>query len=168
MIKDKTVIETIGTALFGDSWMSQIAKNLNGLDGNAITRQAVQNWHRSDRVPLWAKNQLSKLAKKRLNDLIDLNNLFDNYESVVNSAIEHFLWWNQSKLDVSSVIYCKLTFETNDLGFDTHQAIITLDQPDCLQDWHTLKFEEKYFIRDMINIRDELKKKLSRSFAVSK
>ena len=65
----KTEIQTIGEALFGKSWMTQIAENLVGNDGNPITRQAVQNWHRHNRVPVWAKEQLKKLAAARLAEI---------------------------------------------------------------------------------------------------
>lgn len=164
----KTEIEIIGTALFGKSWMTQIAENLKDQNGEPITRQSVQNWHRHNRVPMWAKEQLKKLAAERLAEIQALNKSFDGYDFVVNEAIEKFLWWNQSKLSVDSEIYCKLEFTHDEFNNENHHATITLEKPSDLNDWHVLSFDEKHFMRDMINIRSELKKKLQRSFAVSK
>lgn len=164
----KTEIEIIGKALFGKSWMTQIAENLKDQNGESITRQSVQNWHRHNRVPMWAKDQLKKIASVRLSEIQELNKLFDNYDFVVNDAIESFLWWNQSKITIESSIYCKLEFSQDEFNNEQYHATITLEKPTDLGDWHVLNFDEKYFMRDMINIRNELKKKLQRIFAVSK
>lgn len=161
----KTEIQIIGEALFGKSWMTQIAENLKDQNGESITRQSVQNWHRHDRVPMWAKDQLKALAAARLNEIQELNKTFDNYDAEVNEAIEKFLWWNQSKITVESEIHCKLEFN-DDSKNEEYFATITLEKPSDLSDWHILSFDEKYFMRDMINIRAELKNKLQRSFAV--
>ena len=164
----KTEIQIIGEALFGKSWMSQVAENLKDQNGNSITRQSVQNWHRHNRLPVWAKDDLKKLAVKRLAEIQELNKSFDDYDFVVNEAIDNFLWWNQSKITVESKIYCKLEFSNDEFNNEKHHAVITLEKPTDLSDWHTLDFDEKYFMRDVINIRSELKKKLERSFAVEK
>lgn len=164
----KTEIQIIGEALFGKSWMTQIAENLKDQNGESITRQSVQNWHRHNRVPAWAKDQLKALAAARLAEIQALNKSFDDYDFVVNDAIESFLWWNQSKIAIESSIYCKLEFSHDEFNNEQHHATITLDKPIDQSGWHVLSFDEKYFLRDMINIRAELKKKLDRSFAVSK
>lgn len=164
----KTEIEIIGTALFGKSWMTQIAENLKDQNGESITRQSVQNWHRHNRVPMWAKEQLKKLAAVRLAEIQELNKSFDDYDFVVDEAIEKFLWWNQSKITIESSIYCKLEFSHDEFNNEQHHATITLEKPNDLGDWHMLNFDEKYFVRDMINIRSELKNKLQRSFAVAR
>lgn len=164
----KTEIQIIGEALFGKSWMSQIAENLKDQNGKAITRQSVQNWQRNNRVPLWAKEQLKTLATVRLNEIQALNKTFDNHDFIVSEAIEKFLAWSQSKITVESNIYCKLEFTHDEFNNEQHHATITLEKPTDLSDWHVLSFDEKYFLRDMINIRSELKEKLQRSFAVAK
>lgn len=164
----KTEIEIIGTALFGKSWMTQIAENLKDQNGESITRQSVQNWHRHNRVPMWAKEQLKVLAAVRLAEIQALSKTFDDYDFVVDEAIEKFLWWNQSKITIESSIYCKLEFTHDEFNNEQYHATITLEKPTDSSDWHVLNFGEKYFMRDMINIRNELKKKLQRSFAVSK
>ncbi|WP_347455684.1 hypothetical protein [Acinetobacter thermotolerans] len=164
----KTEIEIIGTALFGKSWMTQIAENLKDQNGESLTRQSVQNWHRHNRLPMWAKEQLKKLAAARLAEIQELNKTFDDYDFVIDEAIENFLWWNQSKITVESSIYCKLEFSHDEFNNEQHHAAITLEKPSDLNDWHILNFDEKYFMRDMINIRSELKNKLQRSFAVAK
>lgn len=164
----KTEIEIIGTALFGKSWMTQIAENLKDQNGESITRQSVQNWHRRNRVPVWAKEQLKVLVAVRLAEIQALSKTFDDYDFVVDKVIEKFLWWNQSKITIESSIYCKLEFSQDEFNNEQHHATITLEKPTDLSDWHVLDFDEKYFMRDMVNIRNELKKKLQRSFAVSK
>lgn len=164
----KTEIQIIGESLFGKSWMTQIAENLKDQKGESITRQSVQNWHRHNRVPAWAKEQLKALAAARLAEIQELNKTFDNYDVEVNEAVEKFLRWNQSKLSVDSEIYCKLEFTHDEFNNENHHATITLEKPSDLNDWHALSFDEKYFMRDMINIRSELKEKLQRSFAVPK
>lgn len=62
-------IETIGQAIFGKSWMAQIAANLKNAKGKPLTRQTVQNWHRRGKLPEWAKEQLETLVKKRENEI---------------------------------------------------------------------------------------------------
>ena len=100
----KTEIQIIGEALFGKSWMTQIAENLKDQNGESITRQSVQNWHRHNRVPMWAKEQLKVLAAVRLAEIQALSKTFDDYDFVVDEAIENFLWWNQSKITNESSI----------------------------------------------------------------
>ena len=92
----------------------------------------------------------------------------DNYDFIVDEAIKNFLWWNQSKITIESVIYCKLEFSHDDFNNEKYYVTITLKKPSNLNDWHVLSFDEKYFMRDMINIHSELKNKLQRSFAVYK
>lgn len=164
----KTEIQIIGEALFGKSWMTQISENLKDQKGESITRQSVQNWHRHNRVPVWAKEQLKTLAATRLAEIQAISRSFDDYDFVISEVIENFLWWNQSKITVESNIYCKLEFAYDEFNNENHHAMITLEKPTDLSDWHILSFDEKYFLRDMVNIRTELKKKLQRSFAVAK
>lgn len=163
----KTEIEIIGEALFGKSWMTQIAENLKNHHGETLDRQSVQNWHRRNSMPEWVKVELKELAKKRLNEIKEINNLFDNYDQAVDAAIKNFLWWNHVELNLESIIYCKLTFDLNESGYESYKAEITLDKPDELSGWQALDFDEKYFKRDLIYIRDELKKKLDRVFAIA-
>lgn len=65
----KSEIERIGTAMFGKSWMAQIAANLKNAKGEPLTRQTVQNWHRRGNLPDWAREQLETLVKKRENEI---------------------------------------------------------------------------------------------------
>ena len=59
-------IEKIGTALFGQSWMAQVASVLTNRNGESLSRQTVQSWHNRDNVPNWALQQLSVIANQRL------------------------------------------------------------------------------------------------------
>ena len=59
-------IEKIGTALFGKSWMAQVANVLTNSNGEQLSRQTVQSWHNRDNVPSWALQQLSVIANQRL------------------------------------------------------------------------------------------------------
>lgn len=59
-------IEKIGTALFGQSWMAQVASVLTNSNGEQLSRQTVQSWHNRDNVPTWALQQLSVIANQRL------------------------------------------------------------------------------------------------------
>ena len=59
-------IEKIGTALFGQSWMAQVASVLTNSNGEQLSRQTVQSWHNRDNVPMWALQQLSVVANQRL------------------------------------------------------------------------------------------------------
>ncbi len=62
-------IETIGTALFGQSWMSQVASVLTNENGQGLSRQTVQSWHNRDNLPQWAKAELKSIAAKRKNEV---------------------------------------------------------------------------------------------------
>ena len=59
-------IEKIGQALFGQSWMAQVASVLTNSNGESLSRQTVQSWHNRDNVPNWALQQLSTVANQRL------------------------------------------------------------------------------------------------------
>ncbi|WP_019520465.1 hypothetical protein [Faucicola boevrei] len=58
-------IEKIGIALFGQSWMAQVARVLTNSDGKSLSRQTVQSWHNRDKVPNWALHQLLFIANQR-------------------------------------------------------------------------------------------------------
>lgn len=161
----KTEIEIIGTALFGKSWMSQIAENLVGKDGEPLTRQAVQNWQRSDRVPHWAKAELKIIAQKRLTEIQAINDMFNNHEQEVGRVIGNFIYQSGTKLTVNSVVYCQLRFSADKYNNEIYQAEISLE-PKNVDGWQKHQFDEKHFQRDLINIRKILKEKLQLIYAV--
>lgn len=161
----KSEVEIIGTALFGKSWMSQVAENLIGTDGNPLTRQAIQNWHRSDRLPQWAKSELKKVAQKRLSEIQAINDTFNNHDSVVNQVVDNFIHWNGSKLNAQSSIYCQLRFGADKYNNEVCEAEISLE-PKTGEGWQKHQFDEKYFQRDLLNIRKILREKLDPIFAI--
>lgn len=67
-------IEKIGTALFGKSWMTQIGEHLTNANGEPLSRQSIQNWHRRDNLPKWAIEQLASISKQRLLEVEAINN----------------------------------------------------------------------------------------------
>ena len=62
-------IGKIGQALFGQSWMAQVANVLTNSNGESLSRQTVQSWHNRDNVPNWALQQLSVIANQRLSEI---------------------------------------------------------------------------------------------------
>ena len=80
-------IEKIGTALFGQSWMAQVASVLTNSNGEQLSRQTVQSWHNRDNVPMWALQQLSVVANQRLIEIQSIikeikgNNMNEFYQN---------------------------------------------------------------------------------------
>ena len=80
-------IEKIGQALFGQSWMAQVASVLTNSNGESLSRQTVQSWHNRDNVPNWALQQLSTVANQRLVEIQSIikeikgNNMNEFYQN---------------------------------------------------------------------------------------
>ena len=80
-------IEKIGQALFGQSWMAQVANVLTNSNGESLSRQTVQSWHNRDNVPNWALQQLSTVANQRLVEIQSIikeikgNNMNEFYQN---------------------------------------------------------------------------------------
>ena len=80
-------IEKIGQALFGQSWMAQVANVLTNSNGESLSRQTVQSWHNRDNVPNWALQQLSTVANQRLIEIQSIikeikgNNMNEFYQN---------------------------------------------------------------------------------------
>lgn len=160
-------IEMLGQGLFGKTWMSQIAHNVENPNGKTTTRQTVQNWHRHDQLPDWAIDQLKELAAKRKDDIDTILNIVDDHQQVVNEAIEDFLKEQYSRLNPESTIFMKIGVYKNQYQFDAYTVQITLDKPtDLDQGWQRLNFDQSNFLKNLINIRENMAKKLDASFAV--
>lgn len=155
-------IKIIGTALFGQSWMAQIADNLVNDKGKPVSRQTVQNWDRSDRtgsIPTWAKKQLANLAivrKREVNNVYDVLNA--EYSDTAHlKAIEFFLSANAEKLTSNTTIYAQLRFGRDKWGNSRYEAIYTLTQH-AGEHWHTVTMSpnlQRYQLQ-LINIRSIL------------
>ena len=80
-------IEKIGIALFGQSWMAQVASVLTNSNDESLSRQTVQSWHNRNNVPNWALQQLSTVANQRLVEIqsiikeIKCNNMNEFYQN---------------------------------------------------------------------------------------
>ncbi len=70
----KEELHTIGHALYGTHWQTQIANAIINLNGDALDVRRVQQWACGARpVPDWLLQELKKLAAKRLAELKELN-----------------------------------------------------------------------------------------------
>ena len=75
-------IEVIGKALFGRSWMAQMARYISEISNRTITRQVVNRWHCDDKIPNWAHESLIKITKTRFNELQELHKNIDDKLSI--------------------------------------------------------------------------------------
>ena len=99
-------IEKIGQALFGQSWMAQVASVLTNSNGESLSRQTVQSWHNRDNVPNWALQQLSTVANQRLVEI----------QSIIK---ENKIWYREilnENLSVKSAF--QVEFDTDDVTQD--------------------------------------------------
>lgn len=74
MTKDE--LRTIGHALYGTHWQTQMANAITNLNGDALDVRRVQQWACGARlVPDWILPELKVLAQKRMQDILELNKI---------------------------------------------------------------------------------------------
>lgn len=72
MTKDQ--LHTVGRALYGTQWQTELARNIINLDGEELDKRRVQQWACGARpVPEWLLPELKKLAAKKLEEMKKLN-----------------------------------------------------------------------------------------------
>jgi len=72
MTKDQ--LHTIGRALYGSQWQTELAKNIINLDGLELDKRRVQQWACGARpVPSWILPKLKELAEKRTQEIGQIN-----------------------------------------------------------------------------------------------
>jgi hypothetical protein len=148
------ILSAIGEALYGVNWVTPLAKDLN------INRKTIQRY-------------ISGELKINPNIAIDLANILSDREYSINKlrlfidesfaskdarlkAIKLFMQSNGSQLSPQSKVYCRLRFNNN--GF--FKADIQLQEPKDKSGWQAHQFDEKYFIRDLVNITRILSEKM--------
>lgn len=73
----KEELQTIGRALYGSQWQTELARNIVNLDGAALDHRRVRQWACGARpVPDWVLSELKKLGEKRLKELEELKKRF--------------------------------------------------------------------------------------------
>jgi len=74
MTKDQ--LHTIGRALYGTHWQTQIANAITNLNGDALDVRRVQQWACGARpAPDWLLPVLKILAQKRMQEILELNKI---------------------------------------------------------------------------------------------
>lgn len=74
-------IQKIGELLYGETWQTQLARDLKNDDGVSLARQTIQKYHKENLYPFWVANQIEELIIIRKNDIqkaLDLNKLYSN------------------------------------------------------------------------------------------
>lgn len=72
----KEELHTIGHALYGTHWQTQIANAITNLNGDALDVRRVQQWACGARpVPNWLLPELKVLAQKRMQDILEINKI---------------------------------------------------------------------------------------------
>ena len=72
MTKDQ--LHTIGRALYGSQWQTELAKNIINLDGLELDKRRVQQWACGARpVPDWLLPELKTLPQKRMKEIKKIN-----------------------------------------------------------------------------------------------
>ncbi|AMW80555.1 hypothetical protein AMD27_16695 (plasmid) [Acinetobacter sp. TGL-Y2] len=69
----KSKIRLIGIALFGESWMSQLARHISKISGIRVTRNTVACWDRDDRIPQWVYPRIKEITKIRHSEISQLH-----------------------------------------------------------------------------------------------
>lgn len=73
MTKDQ--LHTIGRALYGSQWQTELARNIVNLDGEQLDKRRVQQWACGARpVPNWILPKLKDLAKTRKHEVEQILN----------------------------------------------------------------------------------------------
>ncbi len=72
----KEELHTIGRALYGTHWQTQIANAITNLNGDALDVRRVQQWACGARpVPNWLLPELKVFAQKRMQDILEINKI---------------------------------------------------------------------------------------------
>lgn len=67
-------LHTIGHALYGSKWQTELARNIVNLDGLELDKRRVQQWACGARpVPDWLLLELKTLARKRMQEIEQIN-----------------------------------------------------------------------------------------------
>ena len=67
-------LHTIGRALYGSQWQTELARNIVNLDGVPLDCRRVRQWACGARpVPGWLLPELKVLAQKRMQEIIEIN-----------------------------------------------------------------------------------------------
>lgn len=153
----KSEIQIIGEALFGASWMTQVAGCLKNESGEFISRQTVQTWHNRDRLPLWAKADLVEIIKKRFNEIENLKiSMIDNYY-LAYKRIKDFLLSDDCKnLKVGDVIYCRSLLTYDKYRNEMYDAEITLEEKPNVDGWKKIEIDSIDVSRGLKNLEKEL------------
>lgn len=158
----KTEIEIIGEALFGKSWMSQVAENLKDQNGESIARQSVQNWHRRDNLPVWAKDELKKLAVERFRQIENLTIAMGENYHFVDKRINEFLMSDAFKtLKVGDIIFCRGLIFVDKYKNEVYDAEITLEEQQYnVGGWKKIELEDIDIKRGAESLRKQLVQKI--------
>ena len=67
-------LHTVGRALYGSQWQTELARNIVNLDGVPLDCRRVRQWACGVRpVPDWLLPELKVLAQKRMQEIIEIN-----------------------------------------------------------------------------------------------
>ncbi len=70
----KEELHTIGRALYGSQWQTELARNIINLDGVELDSRRVRQWACGARhVPAWLLPELKVLAQKRMQEIQEIN-----------------------------------------------------------------------------------------------
>lgn len=73
-IVTKNQLHTIGRALYGTHWQTQIANAITNLNGDSLDVRRIQQWACGARpVPAWLLPELKALAQKRMQEIEQIN-----------------------------------------------------------------------------------------------
>lgn len=149
----------IGVELYGGNWIPLLAQDLQ------INAKDIENYINGNGPAIGKVDDISDLLVAKETQvhklLSSLNELYRGYDAR-NLAIKHFKQGDASQLTKDSKVYCRLRF--NPKGF--YKADIQLQEPKEKFGWQAHQFDEKYFVRDLVNLDQVLAEKLQNHMAV--
>lgn len=153
------ILKASGESLYGENWVSPLANDLN------INRKTIQRYNSGEmQVNQKIKKEIAELLSIRERKIKKIRLSIDDSFAAENArqeAIKSFLSLNTSKLTPITKVYCRLRFNN---AF--YKADIQLEKPEDLEGWQSHQFDEKYFVRDLVDIRKVLSKKMEDVMAV--
>lgn len=156
---NKEILKAIGEALHGEQWVTPLSKDLN------INRKTIQRYMNGElKINSGIASDLASLLSQRQDRIIKLRLFVDESFAAKDArlkAIKAFKRSDASKLTVESKVYCRLRYNN---GY--FKADIQLEKPLDMQGWQSHQFDEKYFMRDVVNLDEVLSEKLNDSMAI--
>lgn len=147
------ILVASGQAIYGENWIAPLANALQ-INSSDIERYINREGPCIGKVDALSDLLVQKEAEVH-QALIKLNEAYRANDARIK-AIKAFKKGDASQLTAESKVYCRLRF--NIKGF--YKADVQIQEPKEKTGWQVHEFDNKYFMRDVVNLDEVLAEKM--------